>query len=278
MNNVLSIKNGVTLTILFIVFSTPFFIPVYSYEKEQTQTVKGYTITFSTIPEQTVVGQSTDLIFNVTDVTTGEYESGSYAVVHIYGPGIHKVLTTDETLGLKGHYKAEYTFPLLGAYDVALEISIKGKEIWAFFELFFGQPPSAYEIFGRVVFSMALAVSAILGLISTIRLSAQKKLLSSLFIVFLSLSFALAFDAEITRHTAVVYVLNEDGDPIGDALITLNGPITASDVTDGGYCIFRDVPRGLYSITASAEGYTPNTIEVTVEVGEISYFFVFLSA
>jgi len=158
-----------------------------------------------------------------------------------------------------------------------LETAIKGKEIWAFFKLTFGEPPPASTMVGRVVLSAAIAVSAILGMVSTVRLSGQKKLLISLIIIFMSLSFALAVETQPTQQMAVVYVLDERGNPISDALVTISGPFTASDVTDGGYCIFRNIPAGTYSITASAEGYITRAKEEIIEAGQISYIFVFLS-
>lgn len=271
-------KTAIPLIIMLIILLTSLLIPACASEGQQTQIIGDYKIVFSTNPPLPIIGQPAQLSFEVTRVATSDQVSGLHGLVHIYGPGIHKILPAQESQSSTGKYLANYTFPIEGSYNLALQAAAGDKEIWAFFKVTLGEIQPYSAILGRLLLSLAIAASAILGIVSTFHLSGRTKVLLSMVILFLSLSFTLAAETQSTQSMVVVYVLDQNGNPVAKALVTISGPLTASDVTDGGYCIFRDVPAGTYSITASAQGHPSSAKEETIGAGQTFYVFIFLQS
>jgi outer membrane protein assembly factor BamB len=64
-------------------------------------------------------------------------------------------------------------------------------------------------------------------------------------------------------------VVDADGAPLADAEVTLHGTPHEPAITDGdGDYVFPEVAAGTYTITADADGYAPEDVEVTIEAGQ----------
>jgi hypothetical protein len=89
----------------------------------------------------------------------------------------------------------------------------------------------------------------------------------SLFVVVLVAagSFALA----LSQGYTVIVTDGETGHPIEGAVVTLKGePGTYSGTTDEKGEVIFDLPYGDYSLTVSADGYTPSSETVSIPVAE----------